>query len=72
MKQMDTGIFQQSRNGLNLDIILLHHLRYKTPIKWFGLPVTETKTEEATWQAPWWEDPDHSWQVILILVVLVC
>lgn len=39
---MDKGLFQQSRNGVILDIIILYHLRYKTPIKQSYLPETET------------------------------
>lgn len=48
MKWVDVGTQQQYRDGLNLDISLLHCHRHKLSVEMFFLPA-----KNALWQTPW-------------------
>ena len=55
---------------MNLDIFLLHPLRFKMSISTVPSASKRERLQMAVWQISLWEGPEHSWQVRLRLVAL--
>lgn len=56
------GVLQQCRDGLNLDMLLLHPQAQNVNKNCFVYQQKRQRTLMAMGQIPQWKGPDHSWQ----------
>ena len=64
MKWVGVEALPRCRDGLNLDLLILLHVRQAKPTRAFHLPAKRLRLQVNMWPAfPWGENLDHSWSV---------